>query len=139
MLDENPNVTAIVMSNTIVYGWQPTEDFYRNEEWIIPEIDWEKEFGEKSPLEDKGYDSKGGGLSGKILKYYVLKFIKELRRQGITKLIIGGGGILHPDDVNEYKEAGADSVFIGSVFMLRFWRVGSIIKRAQNIFPQGGK
>lgn len=139
ILEDDTNVTAIVMSNTIIYGWQPEEDFYRDSNGNMPEIEWEKEFGKKSPLEDKAYDKKSGGLSGIILKYYVLKFIKNLRKLGFKKLIIGGGGILHPNDVDEYKEAGADSVFIGSVFMLRFWRVRSIIKRAHEIFPQGGQ
>lgn len=57
---------------------------------------------------------------------------------GITIPIIGGGGILKKADVDLLYQCGADAVMIGSVAILRPWRVRGIIKRAKQIYG-GGK
>jgi len=134
MLDENPNVDAIVCSNTLSYGWQPTEDFYKDGSWEIAQIQWEEMFGKKSPLKDKMYDEQLGGLSGNVLRYYNIKFLKEFRRLGMTKDFIACGGVFYPHHVDEYKEAGANAVAIGSIFSLRPWSIRSVIKRVNEIF-----
>lgn len=111
---------VLTISNTLPYG---TEG-----------IDWKKLFGKKfeyrSPLLFLG----GGGLSGKPILPLVLKKISDLRSVGITMPIKGSGGILSADDVSKMKEAGANAIEIGSVAILRPWRVGKIIERANEIF-----
>lgn len=114
-LDNNPDCHAICVSNAIPFGW--------------PEINWQKAWGsDKSPLAKLG----GGGLSGKVLRPLVCDWIKRLRNAGFTKPINGGGGIMRPNDVEHYRDAGASSVFIGSVAMYP-WRVKKIIGRANSL------
>ena len=110
---------ALCVSNTIPWGALPRL------------INWRELFGsDESPLKKYG----GGGLSGAPLLPLVKRWVKGARFAGITKPINAGGGILHPDDVDTLFEAGADSVFVGSVSFLRPWRVRAIIKRARQIY-----
>lgn len=110
---------ALCVSNTIPWGALPSL------------INWRELFGlDESPLKKYG----GGGLSGAPLLPLVKRWVKSARFAGITKPINAGGGILHPDDVDTLFEAGADSVFVGSVSFLRPWRVRAIIKRTRQIY-----
>lgn len=68
-----------------------------------------------------------GGLSGHPLKDNNLKQIRLLRKSGVVKPINAGGGVLSRKDAKEYFEAGAESVFIWSVMLLRPWRVKKIL------------
>ena len=112
-LNDHPHCDAICVSNTIPFGWH--------------EVDWKKLWGNTvSPIAHFG----GGGLSGKPLADLVCGWITRTRDAGFTKPINGGGGILHVKDVDDYHAAGASSVFIGSVAILRPWRIRSIINRA---------
>lgn len=113
---------AIDISNTIPWGQLPER------------INWKDLFdSEKSPLMRFG----GGGLSGKPLLLIVAERIKAFRKVGITLPIIGGGGILSKNGVDVLKEVGADAVSIGSVSILRPWRVKGIIDYANKIFRGG--
>lgn len=115
-LNDHPACDAICVSNTLPFGWQG--------------VDWQKVCGSKiSPLAKLG----GGGLSGKTLRPLVCEWIARLRDAGFTKPINGGGGILCVEDVNSYHDAGASSIFIGSVAMLRPWRVEKIVNHANNL------
>jgi dihydroorotate dehydrogenase (NAD+) catalytic subunit len=105
---------AIVCSNTIPWGKLPAK------------IDWEGLFGKENPIEKRGF--KGGGLSGKPLLPIVQDWITRARYYGITKPIIGGGGILSSKDADVLIDAGANAIELGSVSILRPWRVRSIIK-----------
>lgn len=108
---------VLTISNTIPYGSEG--------------INWEKLFPHgQSPLKNLG----GGGLSGKIILPLVLRRISELRSAGIRLPIKGSGGILHVRDVEAMKAAGANAIEIGSVLLLRPWRVKSIIEKAEEIF-----
>lgn len=110
---------AITVSNTIPFGDAKSE------------IDWDKLFPKGySPLKKYG----GGGLSGKDILELVLQKIRLLRLSGINIPIKGGGGIMHSDDVDKMKEAGANAIEFATVAMLRPWRVKKIIKRANEIF-----
>ncbi len=150
-LDKNPNLNAICLSNTIPYGWQPNKNLFRGNDdnnfleliddniadysvdrgnVIVKSIFWKHMYGVESPLKNIG----GGGLSGPIIKPFVLHYIQELRKAGFTKHINGGGGISCANDVNLYKKAGANSIFYGSVANTRPWQVAKIIKRANEIF-----
>lgn len=115
-LNDNPHCDAICVSNTLPFGWE--------------DIDWQKAWGSTtSPLAHLG----GGGLSGNTLRPLVCEWIMRLRDAGFTKPINGGGGILHPIAVEDYYDAGASSIFLGSVATLRPWRVKSIIEKANNL------
>jgi dihydroorotate dehydrogenase len=111
-----PSCDAICVSNTVPWG-------------KLPElIDWEGIFGSKeSPLKRLG----GGGLSGKPLLPIVIDWLKRARRAGLEKPINGGGGILSRIDAAEVLAAGADSISLGSVAILRQWRVQGIIRSFQ--------
>lgn len=118
-ITEEPNCDAICISNTIPWGQIPER------------IDWKKLFGSSvSPLTEFN----GGGLSGWPLLPLVEKWVKEARKIGLTKPINAGGGILSPYDVDVLHQAGASSVFIGSMATLRPWRIRKTVKRAYQIF-----
>jgi dihydroorotate dehydrogenase (NAD+) catalytic subunit len=115
-LNDHPDCDAICVSNTLPFGWQS--------------VDWQNVWGsDTSPLAKLG----GGGLSGKTLRPFVCEWITRLRDAGFTKPINGGGGILCPQDVNSYHDAGASSIFLGSVAVLRPWRVKAIINQANSL------
>jgi len=104
---------GIIASNTIPWGQLPDE------------IPWKKLFGsDTSPLAHLG----GGGLSGKPLLPIVGRWIREARLAGLKKPIIAGGGILSQKDAQFLLECGADAIELGSVAILRPWRVQGIIK-----------
>ncbi|MDO8486234.1 MAG: hypothetical protein Q7S77_00860 [Candidatus Staskawiczbacteria bacterium] len=112
-LNDHPDCDAICVSNTLPFGWIG--------------LDWEKVWGSKvSPLVRLG----GGGLSGKTLRPLVCEYIARLRNAGFTKPINGGGGILCPGDVNHYHHVDVSSIFLGSIAVLRPWRVKKTINRA---------
>lgn len=115
-LNDHPDCDAICVSNTLPFGWKG--------------VDWQSVWGSTtSPLAKMG----GGGLSGKTLRPLVCEWIARLRDAGFTKPINGGGGILCPKDAEHYRDAGASSIFLGSVATLRPWRVKAIINHANNL------
>lgn len=117
-LDQHRACDALSVSNTIPWGKLPER------------IDWKGLFGsETSPLAKYG----GGGLSGKPLLPIVCDYIRSLLRVGFEKPVIGGGGILSPDDAQRMKEAGADAIELGSIAILRPWRVRSTILRIRDV------
>jgi len=59
--------------------------------------------------------------------------VREIRYIGFKKAINAGGGVFRPRDVNRLIDAGADSVALGTVAMLRPWRVKKIIARAYHL------
>ncbi len=115
-LNDNPNCDAVCFSNTLPFGWRG--------------IDWEKAWGTtKSPLKHLG----GGSLSGRVLAPLVCEYIIRLRERGFKKHINGGGGIFNSRDVNKYHEAGASSIFVGSVAIFQSWKIASIVKTANTL------
>ena len=115
-ISDHPACSAICISNTIPFGWKG--------------VDRQKEWGSgASPLKHLG----GGGISGKPLIHAVCEKIKRLRDAGIEKHINGTGGILHADDVNRYHRAGASSISIGSIALLRPWNIPKVIQRANEL------
>lgn len=115
---EHPDLDGLCISNTIPYGSFPDQ------------INWKKLFGEESPLKHLG----GGGLSGAPILPLVVKWLREAKDSGIKIPINVGGGIMSPRDVNELYAACADSIFIGSMAMLRPWRVKATISQALELF-----
>lgn len=60
-----------------------------------------------------------GGLSGAPLKPLSLRCIRALRvgTHGVTLTIIGGGGIRTPADIDDYFDAGANHIALGTTTM----------------------
>ncbi len=114
-ISRHPYFHALCMSNTILFGQ------------MSDVIDWKGLFGtETSPLKKYG----GGGLSAAPLFPLVIEWIHQARMYGFHKSIIGCGGILCRQDACRMLDAGADAIQIGSVSILRPWRVRSIIMHA---------
>lgn len=119
-LEQLPHCDAICVSNTIPYDWKPDGTFsFGLQVWRHPD----------SPLKHLG----GGGISGTALKPLVCDWIKRLRDAEFTKHINCGGGIMNQSDVMDYHQAGASSIFVGSVATLRPWRVKGIVKKANTL------
>lgn len=117
-LEKHPACDAICVSNTIPWGELPEK------------VDWKNLFGsDKSPLAQFG----GGGLSGSPLSPIVADWIEQARAIGFSKPINAGGGILGKPDVKRLVDAGASSVFIGSMTILRGWRVQGTIDYANRL------
>ncbi len=115
---EHERCDGLVISNAIKFGLLPDK------------IDWKALFGSAtvSPLASLG----AGGLSGAPLLPLVEAWVKAIRCLGMTKHINAGGGILHPRDVARLLDAGADSVFLGIIAMMRPWRMRGCIRTAYN-------
>ena len=111
---------AVVCSNTIPWGKLPDR------------IDWHGLFGSvHSPLVKYG----GGGLSGKPLLPIVEQWIRAAMKCGMRKPIVGGGGILSKRAAYRLIDAGASAVELGSVSILRPWRVAGIIAAVNEVLP----
>lgn len=118
-ISRNINFHALVMGNTIPWGQLPDT------------IPWAALFGsEESPLKQFG----GGGLSGPPLRRIHCGWIREAREYGLKKPIWGCGGIDSPKAVQEYHDAGANGVQIGTVCITRPWRMKRIIATAKELF-----
>lgn len=114
-IGRHPACDALCVSNTIPWGKLPDR------------IDWRGLFGsDRSPLERFG----GGGLSGWPLLPLVAEWVRDARARGFARPINAGGGVLRPRDVDVLLDAGAESVFIGSMTILRGWRVQRTIRHA---------
>lgn len=107
-------IDGVCISNTLPYGT------------LAQEVNWRELFGEVSPLAHLG----GGGLSGKVLFPLVLNWVKKARADGLELPINAGGGIMEYGQTTTLFAAGAQSVSIGTVIMLRPYRVPSIIAEA---------
>ena len=111
-LAEHEGCDAVVCSNTIPWGQLPDA------------IDWAGLFGsDTSPLKRYG----GGGLSGKPLLPIVEAWVRAAVAAGMSKPVVGGGGVLTIEDAGRLLDAGAAAIELGSVSILRPWRVASII------------
>jgi dihydroorotate dehydrogenase len=93
-----------------------------------------------SPLEKEQYrlNVKGpGGVSGNPIRKYALAWIKGAREYGISKPIIGGGGILWPWHVYQFRNAGANAISLGSISFLRPWCMLVCVLTAKFAFRNG--
>ena len=135
-----PLCDAICISNTLPWGTLQADvdwiGLFPNErgdvlEKIDPLYNPIHDTWAVNPLSRLGI--KGGGLSGRPLLPLVEEWVKAARGRGIDLPINAGGGILKPDDVDVLHKAGANSVFLGSIAILRGWRVRKTIKRAHKL------
>ena len=70
--------------------------------------------------------TKRGGESGKRLKEINIPLIKQLKLTLPDINIIGGGGIYSPQDLIDYKDAGADYYSLATVWFTP-WKVKKIV------------
>jgi len=126
-LEDQDICDCVTCSNTIKFGEHP------GIEWKAL-AGWKRIFGRRcSPLEKYG----GGGYSGKWLAPIVADWMRQARKQGVMLPLKFCGGILGPAGVLRAKNSGANAVEVGSIAILRPWRVKGTIKYADSIF--GGK
>lgn len=113
-VSDHPKCDALCISNTV-----PWAD--------VPEEVRLKLFGStESPLAHLG----GGGLSGRYLLPYLFRWLHDAREAGIQKPINAGGGVLTAMQARAVKRTAGpnSSVALGSVAILRPWRVRRIIR-----------
>ena len=120
---EHPACDSLCFSNTIPFGE------------LADRIDWGAMFPGGSPLFNRNEKYGKGGLSGDPLRDLVIDYGRRLRDAGVVLPFNVGGGILHPDHVDEVADKlqlqpGTDSVFIGSIVMLAPWHISDVIMRA---------
>jgi dihydroorotate dehydrogenase len=111
---------ALCVSNSIPWGALPDR------------IDWRGLFGSRSPLEQFG----GGGLSGAPILAVVVDWVKKAFARGLRKPLNAGGGITKPEDVDLLVNAGARSIFVGSIAIVRGWRLQKTIQRANRLLAE---
>lgn len=105
---EHPVCSGFIVSNTMRWA-------------IIPKWMRLLFFGSTtSPLAHLG----GGGLSGWPLRRRVCKWIRAVRKAGVTKHINAGGGINGPFAVWSVYCAGANSISLGTIATVRPWMLG---------------
>ena len=68
-----------------------------------------------------------GGLSGKVLVPYTTRLIQYIKSKHPHVQIIAGGGVKNKSDAEQYLEAGADHISLGTVCFTP-WKVKSILK-----------
>ena len=121
-ITQHPSCDAICMSNSIPWGRLPEE------------IPWKKIFGtDISPLTTRGF-AQEGGLSGKYVFPIVRDWIERARKEGIRKPIIACGGISTPKHIHHLLYAGASAIELGSVSILRPWRVQNLIQYTNRLY-----
>ena len=64
--------------------------------------------------------TESGGLSGPSLRPYTTHLVKYIREKYPDAVIIAGGGIQNQDDINNYRNVGADHFSISTVFFNPF-------------------
>ncbi len=117
---------AILMGNTI--PWKRLEELRINPVRISRLLG---SSGGISPLAKYG----GGGLSGKLLYEYVLNWCRDAHNMGINIPLIACGGIMtHWDAEYILRNRIVDAVSLGTMVMLRWWRVQRTIRKTNQGF-----
>ncbi len=96
---------------------------------LAGKIDWVRYFGTDDPAQSPLAKYGGGALSGPPLLPLVHNWVYEFRNLESNSFPINaGGGVFSIRDAMLLLGAGATSVFLGTVGMLRPWRVQGIIQ-----------
>ncbi len=124
-----PRCDALCAFNTLPFGKHPT--------WATeaPPIDWRGIFGTDDPKESpmaRRFPGFAGGYSGAGLLPFLGEWLQKVRALGVSTTINAGGGILSGEDAEQVFDAGADSIFLGSIAMLAPTQVRKTIRAAQS-------
>lgn len=119
---------AVCVFNTLPFGRYPR--------WAegLPPVDWHGLFGTADPKESplaKRFPGFAGGLSGAPLLPFLVAWLCQARKEGITIPINAGGGILSPVAARAVFDAEADSISLGSIALLAPIKVGAAIRAAR--------
>lgn len=130
-----PYCDAFCIANTIPFG-------KKQEQWWWREL-FETEKGVLvSPLEiqlEKHADKKGfpGGLSGAPLFQVLVEWLHRMESFDSTVTIIAGGGIMKKEDIKLLSKFRiVRGIALGSVAILRPWRLKGLIRYGNKIFSE---
>lgn len=116
---------AICMGNTLAFGKLPEQ------------VQWKKLFKKGSPLTRIFGESFQGGLSGMPLFPVLINWLQEMEHIDPTVVIIAGGGIMTKDDITTLSEFKCvKAVALGSVAIVRPWRLKGLIEYGNKIFSK---
>jgi dihydroorotate dehydrogenase len=122
---EDDNCDAIEESNTVKFGN------------LSQHIPWKKLYGtddpKKSPLALRGFAP--GGYSGPYLLPLVVERVRAYRKAGMHKHL-NAGSAGSERDARQLREAGADSISIGTIANYRPWRVKHIVREAYSWYSK---
>ena len=77
--------------------------------------------------------SNKGGISGYPLKRISLTLVEKAATMNLEKLhIIAGGGIYKPQDIKDYRNAGANSFSLSTIWFTP-WRVPAVYREATHV------
>lgn len=113
---------AICMGNTLAFGKLPEK------------VKWQNLFKNGSPLVKLFGEKFSGGLSGQPLYPVLIDWLKEMDRIDPTVTIIAGGGIMTKDNITQLsKFRCVKAIALGSVAIVRPWRLQSLIRHGNNM------
>lgn len=124
LVETSKYVDALWIGNAILFGSRG--------------VGW-KRFGEdakgnpQSPLTRHNSAWKGGLSSNHCFYLSIAKLI-DVRQARVTIPIVIGNGIRCENDLREAKGFGADAVFMGSVAVVRPWRMRKLINYSNHLF-----
>lgn len=124
-----PYCDAFMISNTLAFGKKSEH------------VNWKKLFrGGVSPLLKHFQGRFSGGLSGAPLFPLLIEWLKRMQSYDSTVVIIAGGGIMKKADIAKLAQFKiVHAVALGSVAILRPWRVQGLINYGNKIFSQRNK
>jgi dihydroorotate dehydrogenase len=93
-----------------------------------PDIERFKDLGIKTIHMSNTIPTAKGGISGRQLKETNLPLVEHAANRGL--IVIAGGGIYSAQDVEDYRNAGADHFSISTAFFSRPYNIPQIYKCA---------
>jgi len=121
-----PYCDAFCFTNTLEFGKKESKEWWKK---LFPK--------EKSPLLKHFGGRFSGGLSGAPLFPLLVKWLEKMEQYDDTVVIIAGGGIMKKKDILKLSKFKiVHGVALGSVAILRPWRLESLINYGNKIFKK---
>ena len=126
-----PNIEQQV--NQLLTGFDLWPSYRRK--WCIAKISPTADEKLVDKLVDSGYNSihasntlhtEKGGLSGKVLVPHTLRLVKYIKKTHPHVQVIAGGGVTCKEDVQNYTDAGANHISLGTVCFTP-WKIGGLL------------
>ncbi len=120
---------AFCIANTIPFGKKKDTQWWRR---LFP--------NDTSPLLKYFNGRFAGGLSGSPLFPVLTEWLKNMEQIDASVVIIAGGGVMRKKDINQLSQfAIVQGIALGSVAILRPWRLQGLITFGNEIFSQKNK